>query len=489
MRRLAIMVLAASLPVAGFAQDAVIRIEAKRGAEAAAESAAQWGRRFGDVVSFPLARDWYAVALGPMTPERAEEMLSELKASGDIPADSFVTVPNEGVVMTRAGEAIGPAEAPAAEETADETPATESPASETAETETPATEAAEADIEAPVAEATDTPDPEVAAAAEPEPLTGAVIRLQTQQSQAEAETALATWRETFPEAGLWQMPGGWFAVSIGPLETETANAWLAAFKRAELLPRDAFTTDAAEMGELIEEGADLALPAPDTEQTMPSLDEVQRALRWAGFYDGTIDGKDGPRTRSAIAAELAASRSSTDPGTAMAKLIDRRSQWRTEMGLQVLDDETTGLSLMAPLDRLEFDRAERSLSIYKPKNDSGAALILFSQPGGQQELLDLTGLVTALGWVPSPVRTIENGHALLEGANDVHIGRAEGWVRDGRAEGFVLIWPASDAQTQAQLAAEMSDTFARKGPAKNDPASAEPAELVAPEAGQQQDQN
>ena len=101
------------------------------------------------------------------------------------------------------------------------------------------------------------------------------------------------------------------------------------------------------------------------------------------------------------------------------------------------------------------------------------------QPGGQQELLDLSGLVTALGWVPQPVRDIKPGHVLLEGANEAHIGRAEGWVRDGRAEGFVLIWPAADAEGQARIAAEMSDSFARQGPAANDRAATEPATPVA----------
>ena len=45
MRRFGIMVLAAILPVQGLAQDAVIRIEAKRGAEAARQAAAGWGAR------------------------------------------------------------------------------------------------------------------------------------------------------------------------------------------------------------------------------------------------------------------------------------------------------------------------------------------------------------------------------------------------------------------------------------------------------------
>lgn len=419
MRRLALVVMAAGLPLAGFAQDAVIRIESKRDAEAAA-AAARWASQFDDVVTFPLPRGWTAIAIGPLSPEEAGKRIGALKEARQIPLDSFVTVPEEGVVLTPAGEAAPVAQAPAA------------------------------------------PQPD-------RPAPGAYLRLQSVQTREDADAALAEWRRTFPEAGLAELPNGWFGVTLGPVDRAAADAWIKVFKDGDLVPDDAFVSDAAELGSAIQAGAAPDLPAPPpVPAEMPPLDQVQRALRWAGVYDGEIDGKAGPRTRDAIQAEILAERLSTDPGTAMRELIARRHAWRTQVGLATLDDPATGLSVLAPMDRLAFDRTERALSIYGPKNGSGAALILFSQPGGQQELLDLSGLVTALGWVPQPVRSIKPGHVLLEGANDTHIGRAEGWVRDGRAEGFVLIWPASDAQGQARIAAEMADSFARKGPAAND---------------------
>ena len=443
MRRLAMMVVAAGLPVAAFAQDAVIRIEAKRGPEAAANAAAAWGERFDNVVTFPLAQNWIAIAIGPLSEADANIQLQQLKAAGTIPGDSFVAVPDGDVTLT-----------PAAPATAAEGQG--------------ASDAEPADGAAPVQ----------AQPAEPAPPAvppGTHIRLQSVQGEPAGQRALAEWRKTFADAGLWSMPGGWYAVTLGPMPAETATAWLAAFKRAGAVPRDSFTADSEEFTAPVEVVEGAQLPAPGPEQPMPPLDEVQRALRWAGRYDGGIDGKDGPKTREAIAAEVAALRVSPDAGTAMAELIKRRAEWRTEIGLSTLNDDVTGLSVIAPMDQLEFDRAERALSIYRPKNNSGAALILFSQPGGQQELVDLSGLITALGWVPQPTRTIESGHILLDGANADHIGRAEGWVRDGRAEGFVLIWPAGDADGQAQIAAEMSDSFSRTGPAQNDPAP-EPAE-------------
>lgn len=441
MRRLACLVVAAGLPVAAWAQDAVIRIEAKREGDLA-RAAARWADQFDDVVTFPLPRGWTAIAIGPLTPEEAAERIAALKAARRIPQDSFVAVPGADVVLTPVGEGAGANLAAA--EAAD--PAAAPP-----------------------------PDRPVPGQPVPDrPAPGAYIRLQSVPARADADAGLADWRRTFPEAGLAELPNGWFGVTLGPMEAGTADAWLRVFKQGDLIPEDAFVSDAADLAAVIQPGKAPDLPAPPaTPAQMPPMDQVQRALRWAGIYDGEIDGQSGPRTRDAIAAEILASRSSTDPGTAMRALLARRDAWRAEAGMTTLDDPATGLSLLAPMDRLEFDRTERALSIYGPRDGSGAALILFSQPGGQQELLDLSGLVTALGWVPRPARTIRPGHVLLEGANDAHIGRAEGWVQGGRAEGFVLIWPAADAQGQARIAAEMSDSFARVGPAAND-AGAEP---------------
>lgn len=426
------IVLAAGLPVAGLAQDAVIRIEAKRGEAAAQAAAEKWRAGFENVVTFPLSGGWTGIALGPLSPDEAEAKMRELKAAGSIPRDSFVAVPGGNVVLSPVGAE----------------PAT----SMTQDTSEPEPEAAPEEV-----------------TIKADPPAGTFIRLQSLQSQSEAETRLASWREQFPDAGLWHLANGWYAIALGPLEQPTAAAWLRAFKAGGTLPKDAFTSEAVDMGEAIEAGVAPDWPAPGEARPMPPLDEVQRALRWAGHYDGEIDGKSGPKTQAAIAAEVAALRLSPDPGTAMQKLIERRAAWRDEMGLTTLEDAHTGLSVVAPMDKLQFDRAERALSIYAPKADSGAALILFSQPGGQQELLDLSGLVTALGWVPRPDRQIERGHVLLEGENSDHHGRAEGWVRDGRAEGFVLIWPAGDAENRTRIAAEMSDSLSRFADAENDP--------------------
>ncbi|MDO5646739.1 peptidoglycan-binding protein [Paracoccus sp. (in: a-proteobacteria)] len=431
MRQLAMVVLATVLPVAGFAQDAIIRIEAKRGA-GVADTVAGWAERFDDVVTFPLPGGWTGIGLGPLDRAAADARIAELKSARAIPADSFVAVPAAGTVLT-----------PVAGQAGD------------------AADAVETTVEA-VAEPVVEP--------EPAPET-AHIRLEAFQDRVEADEALARWQADYPGAGLWALPNGWFGIAVGPVLPETAAAWLPVLKQAGAVPQDAFIADVADMGDTLVAGDAADLPAPGASEPMPPLTDVQRALRWAGYYDGVIDGLDGPGTQAAIRAEIAAERESLDPGTAMRLLIERRDDWRAGMELVELRDDATGLSLTAPMQFLEFDRAERALSIYGPRDGSGAALILFSQPGGQQELLDLSGLVTALGWVPSPERMITQGHILLTGANDDHISRAEGWVRDNRAIGYVLIWPSASASEAPRIAAEISETLTRFAPAGNEAAT------------------
>ncbi len=458
MRRFHWLLMAAWLPGAVWAQDggAVIRIEAKRGEAATAEAAASWSAQFPDVVTFRVPGGWTAIGLGPQTPAEAAARLESLKAEGKIPADSFVAEPGSNVTLT----AVAPTgDAPVAE-----TPA-EAPAAEVATDETAATDPAPAETPVP---APDAPNH--------------YLRLEALPDRTDADGALERWRETFADAGLWQLPNDRFAVALGPLSEASATAWLAAFKSAGAAPRDAFLATGEELGTQVVAGAAPDLPAPpEAAAEMPPLDEVQRALRWAGFYDGKIDGKGGPKTEAAINAEILAERLSPDAGTAMQKLIERRSAWRSELGLSQLQDAHTGLSATVPMDKLAFDRNERALAIYGPKDGSGAALILFSQPGGQQDLLDLSGLVIALGWVPQPTRDVQPGSITLDGRNDTHIGHAEGQVRDGRAEGFVLIWPVSDAENQQRLAAELSDSFARFAPAANDAPVAAPAQPALPD--------
>ena len=441
MKPLAVLLLTAAFPGLALAEDVFIRVEAKRGNEAALTAAAEWQTRVGDIpaVIFPVGATWTAIGLGPLPREEAEARMSALKAARSIPADSLLT-PAAGVNATSlTGQAMNQAGTGSNAATTPDAPA----------------------------------EPIVAEPPAP-PAPDRYIRLEAFQDRATADAALDQWRESIPEAGLWSLPNGWFAIAAGPLSEAAAGQWLAALKEGKAIPDDALITPEAEMGSNATPGTTPDWPAnPETLPEMPDLAEVQELLGWAGFYDGEIDGQSGPMTRAAIASAVAAQRRTASAAQAMLDLGQARETWRQEMGLEVLQDDYTGLSLIAPTRMIQHDRNERALSIYGPKDESGAALILFSTPGGAQEMQDMTGLVTALGWVPAPTREIGRTSAVLSGRNETHIGRSEARVMDGHVEGWVLIWPAADARNAPRIAAEIAKSFARSQPSAAERAATE----------------
>lgn len=523
---LAVAMVPGWVPALAWAEGSYIRLEAWRGTEAANAAAARWAADFPDVVTFPLPGGWVAVGIGPVEGGRAEAgaQLDALKARRAVPRDAFVTDLDGEVAVTRvtaqqtgsvpdastaeagaeaapapAADAPARAEAPTDQPGQPETPAAGEPAPAasvpTAPVDTPA-DAPAADQPAPDAPATiaaddaanlsdlSTPDTSDTSATPddttPEPAARPLtyIRLEAFQTRDEAGAALTRWRARLPAVSLWELPSGWYGLAYGPLTDTDAAGWRKAWQDAGRIPSDAFAVPEADLGTALDR-ADAApdLAPPPAPAQMPPLDQVQDALRWAGHYTGEIDGKTGPLTRAAIAAEMEAEGAdSTAPdaqAVAMIALMDRRAAWREAMNLTPLEDSHTGLRITVPIDRLEFLRTERGLSIYGPKDGSGAALILFSQPGGRAEMTDIAGLVTALGWVPHPERRIEARRFTLDGANDTHISHAEGRIRDGVVEGFVLIWPAADAENAPRLAEEASASLSNLPPEPDPEAEAE----------------
>ena len=442
MKPLVILLLSAALPGLAFAEDVFIRVEAKRGTDAALAAGAEWQARVATipVVIFPIGETWTAIGFGPLPRETAEAQMAALKDARTIPADSLLT-PADGITAT-------PVPNPGIDQTG---------AASIVETAPDAASASTAGV-------TTSPDPIVVEPPAP-PAPDHFIRLEAFQDRAEADAALTKWRETIPEAGLWTLPNGWFAIAAGPLSEAAADQWMGALKGGGAIPDDALISPEAEMGMNTTPGTPPEWPEnPETLPEMADLAEIQDLLIWAGFYDGEVDGKTGPKTRAAIATAVASQRAAADPALAMQRLAEQREAWRGDMGLDTLTDDHTGLSLTAPAQLIQHERNDRSLSIYGPKGDSGAALILFSTPGGQQEMLDISGLVTALGWVPAPERTITKNSAILSGRNGTHIGRSEARVVDGHVEGWVLIWPVADAQNAPRIAAEIAKSFTRSAP-------------------------
>ncbi|WP_170063362.1 serine protease [Albidovulum inexpectatum] len=115
---------------AAMAQQTWIQVEARATLAQAELRARDYAADFPDVAGFAMTTGWYAIALGPDTPEGARRRMQALKREGLIPSDSYVTEgrrytarfwPRDGAV----GTALAPQAAPASPtlEPADQTPA------------------------------------------------------------------------------------------------------------------------------------------------------------------------------------------------------------------------------------------------------------------------------------------------------------------------------------------------------------------------------
>lgn len=70
--------------------DSFIQIEFHPDLAVTRQALRAYAARIDDVTGFAMGAGWYAVALGPYTPERATQRMTRLRARGMIPQDSFV---------------------------------------------------------------------------------------------------------------------------------------------------------------------------------------------------------------------------------------------------------------------------------------------------------------------------------------------------------------------------------------------------------------
>ena len=140
------LVLAFSLAVApmGQAQEATeeqawIQIESYPSEATARARAEAYAAEFPDVTVFKV-RSWHAIVLGPYSPEAAAGRLAELRRSGQVPGDAFVT---DGAGFTGVLEDLAVAEVVEPEPIATEAPVAETVAPAAVEAETMAPESIE----------------------------------------------------------------------------------------------------------------------------------------------------------------------------------------------------------------------------------------------------------------------------------------------------------------------------------------------------------
>lgn len=193
--------------------------------------------------------------------------------------------------------------------------------------------------------------------------------------------------------------------------------------------------------------------------------DLQVALKWAGVYSGAIDGLYGRGTRASMAAWQAANQY---PETGIlttsqrAELLAAYNAILDGMGLQVVQDDASGIRMQMPMGVVEFTRYDAPFARFGPYGDMDAQVLMISQAGDEQTLAGLFEIMQTLEIVPTEgPRGLSKNAFVLEGISDSIHSYTEAKLSKGEIKGFTLVWPAGDDKRRSRVLQEMVDSFER----------------------------
>ncbi|MBV7393818.1 serine protease [Mameliella sediminis] len=345
------------------------------------------------------------------------------------------------------------------------------------------------------------------------------IQVEARTSLASAQDSVRDYAGRLPDVNGFALGGGWYGIALGPYTRAQAQAQLNALLQSGSIPADSYLEVYTAFGQQFwpvgarNDGAPVvpvpqvtsdpaAQPAP-TPQPVPQADPVaeaaevdpapaapeipeetvqearaseraltreerdmlQIALKWAGFYDGGIDGAFGPGTRASMSRWQEAN--NFDPTGVLstrqrAELLRQYNAVLEGMDMQLVQDAQAGIAMQMPLGVVAFDRYESPFAIYKPKTDMGARVILVSQPGDSTSLAGLYEIMQTLEIIPVEGERKRDARGFnITGANDRIVSHFEVGLQNGEIKGFGLVWPAGDEERRSRVLKIMQDSYAR----------------------------
>lgn len=328
------------------------------------------------------------------------------------------------------------------------------------------------------------------------------------EAHRDLQTALenaATYDRQIGNISGFQMSSDWYAIAIGPFESDVDAFAVRRQLRAErAIPADAFVSNGANyVAQFFPDGAsDLTqppVPAPAQAEPAPSLAEtplaeaapapapellpepepepeetlrqaqaseqrlsrddrveLQAALQWFGFYNLALDGAFGPGTRRSMSAwQEARGLDATGVLTTRqrAQLVAEYEGELAALGMANWRDEDAGIAIDLPLALVRFDRHETPFAHFSEVNGSGMRVLLISQPGNQATLFGLYEIMQTLDIVPlEGQRSRQQSGFVLTGQNDKLRSHTVANLRNGQIKGYTLIWtPERDDQADRIL--------------------------------------
>lgn len=337
-----------------------------------------------------------------------------------------------------------------------------------------------------------------------------------------AEEWAARYQRDFGSVAGFRLPGGWYALALGPFETAEDAAVVRRRLLAErMIPQDAFVTQDGQyrqqfwpIGERLSAvpGPRAAAPvvpaqphaaapepaapppraalrpepaqpraeaAPEPEEepaetlaqaraaearlTREQRAEIQTALQFFGHYTMAIDAIFGPGTRRAIAAwQEAQGAAATGVLTPRQRrdLLDAKAAALARFGFEPWRDDTAGIEITLPLGMVAFDRHETPFVHFRETDGSGLRVLLISQEGTQATLAGLYEVMQTLEAVPPEgERSRRPDGFVLTGASATARAHVVADLRNGQIKGYALFWEARADDEAGRVLPVMQQTF------------------------------
>lgn len=347
----------------------------------------------------------------------------------------------------------------------------------------------------------------------------AYIQIEAQPTLNEAQFRAQAYAGALPQVNGFSLGSGWYAITLGPFDPQQAETLRREYLRTGQIPRDAYITDGREYQDqywpvgantqpIGEPSVTGEPPAPTVEVTplddLPQTDDapvalepevveapepviidetpyqarqsealltaeernmLQVALKWAGFYEGRIDGAFGRGTRGSMANWQAAN--DFEPTGILttlqrAELLAQYNAVFDGLGFETVRDDKAGVQIDLPMGALRFDGYSPPFARYLPSGEPAVQVHLISEPGDAATLGGLYEIMQTLQIIPlDGPRTLRRNGFTIEGINNDIVSYTEVSLEGGEIKGFTLVWPAGDEGRRTRVLERIQASFTR----------------------------
>ena len=330
------------------------------------------------------------------------------------------------------------------------------------------------------------------------------IQIEAQPERAAALQSMENYSTDFDNVLGFDIGAGWFGIALGPYQAGTADGVLQNLRQAGVIPRSSFITTGksyrrqiyltpATQADPVPSVAEFAIlvptpPAPavpelqdpvtaslstaeqrvqafETEQAMTLAEKkyLQRALKWAGFYESAIDGLYGRGTRGAMA-RWQISKVYEDTGvltaTQRVELIADYQTLLAGLGFTKVTEPQAGISIQLPRALLGAAQYDAPFVRFQATTGRIAQVILISQTGDSARIKALYDVLQTLNILPKDgPRALNKSGFTIEGFDTERHTTGFARLHNGEIKGAILVWPMGDNARRQRVEDELFSSF------------------------------